>query len=322
MSELVQFSLGNRLKIKGNIQTVGILGCGSVGQVITRHVAQYGMDVVFLDISDERIEEIFIELENQLDEVIAHWGITPSEKKLILSRIKGTTKMVELKECDLIIETISSRQKGTLIEMRQDLFRKVEEVVSDDAIISSDLSTLMISDLAKVLKHPQRAIGLHFIEPIDKTRIVEVVRGLKTTDEIYEKVERFLKMIDRRAVLVNESPGNISTRMLIPLINEACEILMEGVASVADIDETMKETTGYIYGAFEIADRIGLDKILKYMDNLYQEFGDKKYKASPIIKRLVRANFLGVQTCKGFYTYDTKNGGKPIGNTISCAIIK
>lgn len=319
MSELVQFSLGNRLKIKGNIQTVGIIGCGSVGQVITRIVAQYGLDVVFLDVSEKRIKEIFTDIESQLDDVIAHWGITPSEKKLILSRIQGTTKITDLKNCELIIETISSRQKGTLLELRQDLFRKVEKVVSKEAIISSDLSTLMISDLASVLKHPERAIGLHFIEPIDKTHIVEVVKGLKTTDEVYEKIARFLRMINRRAVLVNESPGNISTRILIPLINEACELLMEGVASVSDIDETMKETTGYIYGPFEIADRIGLDKILKYMDNLYQEFGDKKYKASPIIKRLVRANYLGVQTGKGFYTYEEHT--KPVGNTISCTII-
>ncbi len=320
MSDLVQFSLGNRLKIKGNIQTVGIIGCGSVGQVITRIVAQHGMDVVFLDVSKKRIKEIFKDIEMQLDDVISHWGITPSEKKLILSRISGTTKMADLKDCDLVIETISSRQKGTLIEMRQELFKKVEKVVRKDTIISSDLSTLMISDLSKVLKHPERSIGLHFIEPIDKTTIVEVVRGLKTSDEVYEKTVRFLKMIHRNAVSINESPGNISTRMLIPLINEACEILMEGVASVPDIDETMKETTGYVYGPFEIADRIGLDKILKYMDNLFQEFGDKKYKASPIIKRLVRANYLGVQTCKGFYNYCNKHG-KPVGNTISCAII-
>jgi len=126
-------------------------------------------------------------------------------------------------------------------------------------------------------------------------------------------------MINKKAILINESPGNISTRILIPLINEACEILMEGVASISDIDETMKETTGYIYGPFEIADKIGLDKILKYMDNLYQEYGDKKYKASPVIKRLVRANYLGLQTKKGFYNYE---GDRPVGNTVSCAIIK
>ena len=319
MSELVQFSLGGRLKPKGNIQTIGIMGCGSVGQVITRIVAQYGMDVIFLDLTEERLKEIYHDIEEQLDGVIAQWGITPSEKKLILSHIKGTTNYNDLKNCDLIIETISSRQKGTLLSLRKELFQKVESVVSEKAIISSDLSTLIISDLAVVLKHPERAIGVHFIEPIDKTNIVEVVKGRQTSDETYDKVSRFLKMINKKAILINESPGNISTRILIPLINEACEILMEGVASISDIDETMKETTGYIYGPFEIADKIGLDKILKYMDNLYQEYGDKKYKASPVIKRLVRANYLGLQTKKGFYNYE---GEKPVGNTVSCAIIK
>ena len=319
MSELVQFSLGGRLKPKGNIQTIGIMGCGSVGQVITRIVAQYGMDVIFLDLTEERLKEIYHDIEEQLDGVIAQWGITPSEKKLILSHIKGTTNYNDLKNCDLIIETISSRQKGTLLSLRKELFQKVESVVSEKAIISSDLSTLIISDLAVVLKHPERAIGVHFIEPIDKTNIVEVVKGRQTSDETYDKVSRFLKMINKKAILINESPGNISTRILIPLINEACEILMEGVASISDIDETMKETTGYIYGPFEIADKIGLDKILKYMDNLYQEYGDKKYKASPVIKRLVRANYLGLQTKKGFYNYE---GNKPVGNTVSCAIIK
>ncbi len=319
MSELVQFSLGGRLKPKGNIQTIGIIGCGSVGQVITRIIAQYGMDVIFLDLTEERLKEIFTEIEFQLDGIIAQWGITSSEKKLIMSRIKGTTDYNDLKSCDLIIETISSRQKGTLLSLRKELFQKVEGVVSNKAIISSDLSTLIISDLAVVLKNPERAIGVHFIEPIDKTNIVEVVKGRQTSDETYDKISRFLRMINKKAIHINESPGNVSTRILIPLINEACEILMEGVASISDIDETMKETTGYIYGPFEIADKIGLDKILKYMDNLYQEYGDKKYKASPVIKRLVRANYLGFQTKKGFYNYE---GDKPVGNTITCAIIK
>lgn len=320
MNQLVQFNVGKHVKPKGSIQTIGIIGCGTVGQVISRLVAQYGMDVVFLDVSDERIREIITEIKAQLDDVIAHWGITPSEKKLIMSHIHGTTQFEKLKNCDIVIETISSRQKGTLLSLRQELFQKVEAVVREDTIISSDLSTLIISDLAKVLKHPGRAIGVHFIEPIDITTIIEVVKGRETTDVSYDKVVRFAHMINKKAILINESPGNVSTRMLIPLINEACEILMEGVASIEDIDETMKETTGYIYGPFEIADKIGLDKILKYMDNLYQEYGDKKYKASPIIKRLVRANYLGVQTKKGFYNYE--GDGKPIGNTVSCAIIK
>lgn len=320
MNQLAQFSLGKSIKPKGSIQTVGIIGCGSVGQVITRLVAQFGMDVIFVDVSEERNQEIFHEIEEQLDDVIAHWGLTPSEKKVVLSHIEGTTKFEDLKDCDIVIETISSRQKGTLLSLRQELFQKVEAAVREDAIISSDLSTLIISDLARVLKHPERAIGIHFIEPVDKTNIVEVVKGRDTNETSYEKVVRFAKMLNKKAILINESPGNVSTRILVPLINEACEILMEGVASIKDIDETMRETTGYVYGPFELADRMGLDKILKYMDNLYQEYGDRKYKASPIIKRLVRANYLGIQTKKGFYNYEIE--GQPTSNTVSCTIVK
>jgi len=319
MNQLEKFSLGKQLKPKGNIQTIGIVGCGSVGQQVVLLVAQYGMDVVFLDISEERIKEIFTDLELKLDETIKHWGITPSEKRLILSRIKGTTNYNDFKHCDIVIETISSRQKGTMIQVRREIFKNLEKVVKKNTVLASNLSTLMISDLAEVLEYKERAIGVHFIEPIDKTKIVEVMRAMETSDKTVELISRFLKMINKRAIVIHESPGNISTRILLPVLNEACEVLMEGVASVKDIDDTMKEIMGYNVGPFELADRIGLDKILKFMDNLYAEFGDKKYKASPIIKRLVRANYLGKRTGKGFYNYE---GTKPVSNTITCAIIK
>ena len=318
-NQLLKYSLGDQMKPKGKIQNVGIIGCGSIGQQVTLQVANYGMDVVFLDVSDERIKEIFASLEKQLDDIINHWGITASEKRLILSRIKGTTVYSDLKDCDIVIETISSRQRGTLIELRRDIFKIVENVDRKDTIIASNLSTLMISDLAVALKHKDRAMGVHFLEPIDKTRIVEVMRCMRTSDKTLETMVRFARMINKRAIPIHESPGNISTRILLPVFNEACEVLMEGVASVKDIDDTMKEIMGYNVGPFELADRIGLDKVLKYMDNLYAEFGERKYKASPILKRLVRANFLGKHTGKGFYNYES---GKPVSNTISCAIIK
>ncbi len=319
MNQLLEFGLGDKLKVKGKINAVGVVGCGSVGQDITLLVARYGMDVVFVDVSDQRIKEIFVDLEAQLDDEINHWGMTSSEKRLVLSRIKGTTLYAGLKDCDIVIEAISSRKKGTLITPRQEVFSKVEEVVREDAIISSNISTLMISDLASVLKIPERAIGMHFIDPVDKTTIVEVVKGVKSTEVAHEKVMRFCQMIGKKGVSVHESPGNISTRMIIPLINEACEILMEGVASVYDIDLTMRETLGHNVGPFELADKIGLDKVLKFMENLYSEYGESKYKASPVIKRLVRANYLGRSVGRGFYNYENE---KPVSNTITCAIIK
>ena len=320
MSEsLAGFSLGKSIQPKGIIQKVGVIGCGAVGQEITRAISQYGIDVVFLDLDEERIKLIYKQIEEQLDEVINHWGLTPGEKRAIMSRIKGTTDYKDLADCDIVIESISSRKRGTSIEIRKEIFLKVEEVVREDAIISSNIATLMISDLATVLKHPERAIGIHFILPVHRSHVIEVVRGINSSEEAFQQVIKFAGMINKRIIRVNESPGNIVTRMLVTTINEACEILMEGVASVADIDTAMKESSGNIYGPFEMADRIGLDKILKYMDNLYQEFGDKKYKPSPIIKRLVRANYYGRITNRGFYNYES---GRAVDQTVACAVSK
>ncbi|MFA5416873.1 MAG: 3-hydroxyacyl-CoA dehydrogenase NAD-binding domain-containing protein [Bacteroidales bacterium] len=319
MSQLSEFSLGDKLIPKGAIQTVGIVGCGEVGQELTIMITKSGIDVVFIDVDEDRINEIFQQIESRLDRIIQHWGITASEKRLIQSRITGSIHFSSLAKCQIVIETISSRKSGTMIEMRKSVFQQIEKEVSPETLISSNLSTLMISDLAAVLRKPNRAIGMHFIEPIDKTQIVEVVRGQASSDLAYETASRFCNMINKKVIHVNESPGNISTRMIIPMINEACELLMEGVASIQDIDETMREAAGNNAGPFELADRIGLDKILKYMDNLYAEYGEKKYKASPIIKRLVRANYLGRHVGKGFYDYKS---GKPVGNTITCSIIK
>jgi 3-hydroxybutyryl-CoA dehydrogenase len=217
------------------------------------------------------------------------------------------------------METISSNKPGTSIELRKEIFKRIEEHVSEDTIITSNVSTLMISDLASVLKNPERSVGMHFMIPPSTVKIVEVVKGLNTNQQSYEFVCRFANMIGKRVITVNESPGNISTRLIVTLINEACEVLMEGVSSVESIDDTMKFGFGLQFGPFELADRIGLDKILKYMDNLFQEFGLHKFKASPIIKRLVRGNNLGRKTNKGFYIYEN---GKRLGPNVSSTEIR
>jgi len=317
MSQLSEFGLGNMLQAKGSIQSVAIVGCGSVGQEITLLVAKSGIEVVFIDISDERIKEILEDLGRHLDDEINHWSLTSSEKRLVLSRIKGSTKFEDISNCDIVIEAISSRRRGTMMGVRQEVFRNIEAVVREDAIISSQVSTIMISDLASELKRPERAIGLHFIDPIGKTQIVEVSKGSKTNEETYKQVSRFCGMLKKRVINLHESPGNISTRMIIPSINDACEIFAEGVACIEDIDITMKEASGHYIGPFELADRIGLDKVLKYMENLYTEFGERKYKAAPIIKRLVRDGHLGRVSGKGFYKYEN---GKVVGNMVSLVI--
>ena len=304
MSErLEDFRLGKSMQPKGSIQKVGVVGCGAMGQEIAVLISQSGIDVAFIDVSDDRISEVMMRIEKQLDERISKWGLTASEKKLILSRIKGSTDYSSLSDCDIVFETVNSKKKGTSLELRQEIFKKIEAVVRPDTVIASNTATLMICKISSVLKNPGRAMGLHFYSPVSKVKIIESVRSVYTTDETFGIVNKLALLIGKKLIRVNESAGNISTRMLVPLINEACEILMEGVATVSDIDETMKETSGLQLGPFEMADKIGLDKVLKWMENLYIEFGEHKYKPSPVLKRMVRANLVGRRVGEGFYLY-------------------
>jgi 3-hydroxybutyryl-CoA dehydrogenase len=316
---LYDFALSKRTQKKGSIQKVAVIGCGNMGQEITRIISEHGMDVIFIELSEERIKEVFIEIESQLDDLINKWGLTLGEKRAILSRIKGSTNYNEIRDADLIIESINTKKPGTNIDMRKAVFMRVEEVVSKEAIITSNNSTLMISELASVLKHPERALGLHFIAPASTVKIVELIRGIETNDQSYELTIKFAHMIEKTIINVNESPGHISSRLIVTLINEACETLMEGVANVQCIDITMKMGYGLLFGPFEMADRIGLDNLLKWMDNLYAEYGLQKFKASPIIKKLVRAGYLGHKTGKGFYKYED---GKIISQAITATEFK
>ncbi len=323
MAEIIEpiedYGLGKKAPQKGTLSKIAVIGCGSMGQEITLHVSKCGIEVVFIDISETRIKEVFASMDNQLNEVINHWGLTESEKRGILQRIQGSTDYSDIADCELVIETIDSKKQGTSLQIRKEVFQKVESVVAKDAIITSNTATLMISELAAGLKNPERAVGLHFLSPVDKVKIVEVVKGAKTSVDAYEMVCKFTKLISKNVINVHESPGNIHTRMVVPIINEACEILMEGVASVKDIDTTMKLANGNLYGPFEMADRIGLDKVLKWMNNLYEEFGEQKYKASPVLKRLVRINHLGKRTSVGFYKYVD---GVATEETVTCAEIR
>jgi 3-hydroxybutyryl-CoA dehydrogenase len=314
---LDDFSLSKSVRHKGSLQKVGIVGCGSMGQQISILVSQAGIEVAFIDITEEHVAQAIVDINEILDDRISKWGLTVGEKKLILSRISGSIDYSTIADCDLIIEAVNTNMKGTQLEVRRDVFRRIERVVRPDAIIASNTATIMISDIAQVLDYPERAIALHFLSPVKKVNIIEMVPSVHTSAETIEMVTKFARMIGRKLIHVNESAGHISTRMICSLINEACELLMEGVSNVSDIDETMREASGHQFGPFELADRIGLDKLLKWMENLLTEFGDSKYKPCPILKRMVRANMLGRSTGEGFYRY--QNGKKiakkgPISN--------
>ncbi len=288
---------------------IGVIGCGKEGQSIARIASWHGMEVVFLELTEEKIERAISNIGKELDNRIENWGLTPSEKKAIMSRIKGTLDYKDLAECDFVIEAIRSDSNTGYrsIDERKKVFRNVEEIVREDTIIATNSTTIIITELASEMKKPDRCISLHFFVTSPEARIIEVVKGLYTSDEVYSKVCTFVKLINRDVIPVEESAGLVSVRLYVTLLNEACQILMEGIATMSDIDKTMNVGLGMRFGPFRTADIIGLSKITKWMDNLYEEFGNSKYKPNPLIKRLVRAKHLGKQTGEGFYRYD-ENG--------------
>jgi len=315
---LEKFALNKKITKQGLIHKVGLIGCGETGQEVTRIISQAGIEVVYIEVNDQRVADANRQIQMQLDGIINRWGLTEGEKRIIMSRIKGSTDYNQLSNCDLIIESISANNP---LQDRTELFRRVEKHVSPETPITSSVSTLMITDIAAGMKHPERALALNFLASPSSIRIVEVVCGLQTNRRSYELVCRFARMIGKEPITVNESPGSISTRLIVTLINEACSTLVEGVSNIENIDSIMKLGFGMQHGPFELADRIGLDKILRYMAHLFNEFGLSKFKASPIIKRLVRANNLGVRTGRGFYVYDA-NGQKTGMNVLSTQIVK
>lgn len=304
-----EFGLIKKKVSKSLFSKIGIVGCGLVGQNIARVASFYGIEVIFIEVSEEKIREAYRNIGKILDNRIEHWGLTESEKRAILSRIKGSLDYKDLAGCDFVIEAIRAVDRGGKIKERKKIFRKIEEVVDRDCIIGTNSTTIVITELSSEMKYKDRCVSFHFLVSSREARIMEVVKGLYTSDESYEKVCKFVKLINRKIVPVEESAGLVSVRLFIVLLNEACEILMEGIASMEDIDVTMKIGLGMRMGPFEVADKMGLDKIVRWMENIYGEFGDVHYKPSPYIKRLVRAKQLGVSTNKGFYEYD-EDGNK------------
>jgi 3-hydroxybutyryl-CoA dehydrogenase len=307
--KLEDYGLSHESKTKTMFSRVGIVGAGSVGQNIARMISSKGMDVIFLELNQQKIDQAFLDLAKELDRMIERWGMTNSEKLGIMSRIKGTTNYSDFIGCDLVIEAIKSSSREHSHDIRMAILKKIEQHVDRNTIIATNSSTQVITELTADLEYKDRCVSFHFLTPEADARVVEIVKGLYTSQEAYDNTIKFANLIGKKVVPVKESPGIISTRLFVPLINEACEILMEGVGSMEDIDLTMRVGFGLPLGPFEMADKIGLDKILRWCENLYDEFGDLKYKSSPLLKKLVRANQWGRRTGRGFYEYN-KDGVK------------
>lgn len=318
MEELIiepieEFGLSKKNQQRTLFSKIGIIGCGKDGQNIARIASAYGIEVIFIELSQERIDNAYEQLARVLDRRIENWGMTHGEKKLILSRIRGSMDYHDLSDCDFVIEAIRAESSARKITERKEVFRKVEKVVSSDCIIATNSTTIIITELASELQHKERCVSLHFFVQSPDAKICEVVKGLYTSEAVYERVLTFVKLVNRQAIPVEESAGLISIRLYMALLNEACEVLLEGVSSMSNIDTVWKIGFGMRFGPFELADILGIDKVNRWMENLYSEFGDPMYMPSPVIKKLNRAKRFGKHVCWGFYKYDER--GNIIGST-------
>ncbi|MCX6277095.1 MAG: 3-hydroxyacyl-CoA dehydrogenase NAD-binding domain-containing protein [Bacteroidetes bacterium] len=320
MSELImepieKYGLSKEMRPKTLFSKIGIAGCGSVGQELAITAAKHGIEVVFLERNEEVILRSFVEIKKELDHEINHWGLTPGEKTAILSMIKGTLLYADFHDCELVIETIKLKHGQSGYEMRKEVFLNIEREVSKKCIIATNSSTIAVTELSSELKHKERCVSLHISTTAPGASVVELAKGLHTSDDAYEKVIKFVKLIEKIAIPVTESPGLVSVRLFVVLLNEACATLMEGVSSMENIDLAMRLSFNMPLGPFEFADKVGLDKIVRWMKNLYSEFGSSRYIASPMIKKLVRANRLGRISGVGFYKYN-KDGNKVLEETL------
>ena len=283
-----------------NFKKIGVIGGGTMGQGITEMLAAKGLEVMLVEETPEKLEHAYSMVETSLDKQLEKWAITKSEKKMIMSKIHKVIHFAELGTCDMVIETISEN-----LDAKKEVFHQLDQVCPSNILLASNTSTLSLTEIAGSTKFPERVIGMHFIYPVARINLVEIIRGLKTSDETFEATKSFVEeIVDKRGVMVNESPGFVTSRIMCVMINEALHVLGEGVATEEDIDDSMRIGYQFQYGPLEMADRFGLDSVLAALERMFREFGELKYRPSFVLKKMVRAGHLGVKTGEGFFKYN------------------
>jgi 3-hydroxybutyryl-CoA dehydrogenase len=284
---------------RGTINNVAIIGSGVMGQGIAHTIAAAGLEVMVIEKDLEHLEKSKQDLTESIDREIKRWALTQSEKKSILSRINWKYTLETINEYDLIIEAVDED-----FRLKQLIFSELDSLANKDAIFVSNTSTLSLTKIAETTSRPDKIIGMHFLHPVPKIPMVELIKCLHTSNETVESVKVFAAKIGKTPVEVYEYPGFVTTRAIVPLLNEAMYILLEGVADTKDIDTAMKLGYNFQYGPLEMADMMGLDEVLAWMDSLWKTLGEPRYRACPILRKLVRERKLGKKTGEGFYKYD------------------
>lgn len=280
------------------IECVGVIGAGTMGNGIAQACAAVGMQVVMLDVADAAVQRGLKAVAGSLDRLIKKDKLTASDKDAVLARIKGTTAHDDLAACDLVIEAATEN-----LDLKLKILHQVDALLGPDALLATNTSSISITALAAVTSRPTTFIGMHFFNPVPMMTLLELVRGLQTSDAAVATAVDFARRLNKTPIVVKNSPGFVVNRILCPMINEAVFVLQEGLASAEDIDNGMKLGCSHPIGPLALADMVGLDVMLAVMNVFYADFNDPKYRPAPLLREMVAAGYIGRKSGRGFYDY-------------------